>query len=131
MNNESLAAGVRPPIAGESYTRNIPAATEVYEIPAAWQGQGIAWTVQGGSCLLMFGTSVGLVITAADRATLATNTLTPDVNSAEPYSDGEKGYGQIPKSIGLTHFAIASATGAAVGTITFRRATFTNAEMNG
>lgn len=123
---EILISGVRPPVAGEVYTRDIPASVEVSAIPAAWQGQGVEWKTSGGPCEVLFGTSVSMVLATAARAARAANVLTADATSGDTYGDGERGFAEIRQSLNLTHFAIIGASG---GSIRFRLATYSVATL--
>lgn len=121
-STEILAAGVRPPIAGEVYTHDITASVVVREIPAAWQGQGVSWVVDGGSCSVAFGTSASIATTIAARATGTPPANVVNAASGYHYADGASGFAEIRKGLLLTHYAVIGA--AAAGTIRFARSTY-------
>lgn len=119
---ETIAAGVRPPIAGEVYTHDITASAVVRAIPAAWQGQGVSWVVEGGSCSVAFGTSSSIPITVASRASGTPPVNTVNSASGYHYADGSQGYAEIRANLLLTHYAVIGAS--AVGTIRFARSSY-------
>jgi hypothetical protein len=119
---ELIAAGVRPPIAGEVYSHDITNAVIVRAIPAAWQGQGVTWVVEGGSCKVAFGTSAAIATTATARATGTPPVNTVNAASGQHYGDGAVGYAEIRQALLLTHYAVIGSTTA--GSIAFARSSY-------
>lgn len=120
--SQVLAVGVRPPIAGEVYTHDITDAVIVRAIPDAWQGQIVAWTVDGGSCSLAFGASESIATAIAARATGTPPDNVANAASGYHYGDGASSFAEIRKSLGLTHYAVVGA--ASAGTIRLARSSY-------
>lgn len=117
-----IAVAVRPPIAGEVYTHDITTSVVVRAIPDAWQGQGVSWVVEGGSCSVAFGTSASIATTVAARASGTPPVNTVNAASGFHYGDGAQGFAEIRKSLALTHYAVIGASVA--GTIRFARSSY-------